>query len=297
MKFAFCDKLDSYLCASYPLLWVQTHEESRAIAEIVGDFYSSAPRPSGQIRIKRQMYDWDAVRGLSKVELNNRRTPVEGCIPVKKLLDFIEATKDPRSVFIVRDFHTFLNEPVVRRAIRNMINQLKGLGTSIIFISPVCAIHEELVKDVQLLEYALPGEECIAERLDFVQAAVVATRGADKTAPPSTISPELKLKAIEAAKGLTHSEAENAFTLALVENKMFNERFVQTVFGEKIVQVKKNGLLTYLEPDVTFDQVGGLEGLKIWIRQRGLAYSPAARAYGLPYPRGVLLAGIPGCGS
>ena len=36
--------------------------------------------------------------------------------------------------------------------------------------------------------------------------------------------------------------------------------------------------------------------LKGWLRQRALAYTPAARAYGLPAPKGALLVGIPGTG-
>jgi SpoVK/Ycf46/Vps4 family AAA+-type ATPase len=44
------------------------------------------------------------------------------------------------------------------------------------------------------------------------------------------------------------------------------------------------------------DAVGGLDVLKSWLTARRAAYTPAARAYGLPSPKGVLLVGIPGCG-
>jgi SpoVK/Ycf46/Vps4 family AAA+-type ATPase len=44
------------------------------------------------------------------------------------------------------------------------------------------------------------------------------------------------------------------------------------------------------------DAVGGLDNLKAWLESRRLAYSPRARAYGLPPPKGALLVGIPGCG-
>ena len=43
-------------------------------------------------------------------------------------------------------------------------------------------------------------------------------------------------------------------------------------------------------------EVGGLEQLKEWLSKRGKAFSPAAREFGLPEPRGILLLGIPGCG-
>jgi len=39
-----------------------------------------------------------------------------------------------------------------------------------------------------------------------------------------------------------------------------------------------------------------LEGVKGWLMGRTLAYSPEARAYGLPAPKGAMLVGVPGCG-
>ncbi len=42
--------------------------------------------------------------------------------------------------------------------------------------------------------------------------------------------------------------------------------------------------------------IGGLDLLKEWLLRRGGAFSEAARRYGLPHPRGLLLAGIQGTG-
>src|SRR5439155_25727033 len=46
----------------------------------------------------------------------------------------------------------------------------------------------------------------------------------------------------------------------------------------------------------SIDSVGGLAGLKRWLSQRRGALAPAAREFGLPAPRGVLLLGVPGSG-
>jgi SpoVK/Ycf46/Vps4 family AAA+-type ATPase len=42
--------------------------------------------------------------------------------------------------------------------------------------------------------------------------------------------------------------------------------------------------------------VGGLELLKGWLSRRGAAFSEAARKFGLPEPKGLLLLGVQGCG-
>jgi SpoVK/Ycf46/Vps4 family AAA+-type ATPase len=51
-----------------------------------------------------------------------------------------------------------------------------------------------------------------------------------------------------------------------------------------------------MEPNVSFDNVGGLTGLKTWITARKKAYSKEAREYDLPMPKGMLLASVPGTG-
>ena len=43
--------------------------------------------------------------------------------------------------------------------------------------------------------------------------------------------------------------------------------------------------------------VGGLDTLKEWLVQRQMAFTPDARRYGLPEPKGLFLLGVQGCGS
>ncbi|MEK7486279.1 MAG: AAA family ATPase, partial [Planctomycetota bacterium] len=54
--------------------------------------------------------------------------------------------------------------------------------------------------------------------------------------------------------------------------------------------------LEYCEPHLKIGDVGGLDGLKIWLEKRVLAFTERARKFDLPYPKGVLLVGIQGCG-
>ena len=102
--------------------------------------------------------------------------------------------------------------------------------------------------------------------------------------------------AIDAAKGMTDAEIENAFALGIVTVKAFNHDFVKVVFNEKILQLKKSGLLRYEESNVSFADVGGHAGLKRWALSRKPAYSQMARDYKLPLPKGILLASVPGAG-
>jgi len=52
----------------------------------------------------------------------------------------------------------------------------------------------------------------------------------------------------------------------------------------------------YMEPNGSFDQVGGLENLKSYLEPRKDAYSQDAREFGVDPPRGIILLGYAGCG-
>ena len=99
-----------------------------------------------------------------------------------------------------------------------------------------------------------------------------------------------------AALGLTVMEAEDAFAQAFVRDGRLNRASIRMIHQIKKEVLKASGALEYIEPDITMDQVGGLENLKQWLEIRKASYTPAARERGIPRPKGVLLTGPPGTG-
>ena len=68
------------------------------------------------------------------------------------------------------------------------------------------------------------------------------------------------------------------------------------VLEEKRQVIRKSGLLEYYPTEEKLANVGGLDLLKTWLGRRGAAFSEAARRFGLPEPKGLLLLGVQGCG-
>lgn len=62
--------------------------------------------------------------------------------------------------------------------------------------------------------------------------------------------------------------------------------------------IQKAGILEMVSCDENMDAIGGLENLKHWIRNKAeiLNRMKEAEAFGVELPKGVLIAGIPGCG-
>jgi SpoVK/Ycf46/Vps4 family AAA+-type ATPase len=104
---------------------------------------------------------------------------------------------------------------------------------------------------------------------------------------------EARAQAVRAAQGLTCTEAENVFAKSLVMSRTLD---LDLILAEKQYLLRKSRALEYYHAPANFRKVGGMEELKEWLRKRGAAFTDAARSFGLPEPRGLLLLGVQGCG-
>lgn len=296
----FTEKLTAYINACYPALWITTHEENRVVKEVKKEFEKPAARGNSGCSV----YEWNCIDGLVHRTMDNKVKSFPDTTDPMKLFPKIAAEckieHGEDSIFILKDFHLQFEKPLKKpdyvTSFKVIQQVLKARRCIVLFIAPVVKIPNELSKDIQVLDYQLPDEIAISKKLDFVVDSLNVSNAGAKGKAKHVVTEEIKDLAIEAAKGLTDSEIESAFSLAIVETKEFNRAFVNSVFSEKINQIKKGGLLTHLESDVSFDNVGGLSQLKEWIRTRREGFSKRAREYGLPFPKGLGLAGIPGCG-
>jgi ATP-dependent 26S proteasome regulatory subunit len=281
-------KIQNYHNACYSALFVLTHEENRFVRDLL-----SIREKSPDISI----HEWDLQNGLvvKGAPAGLPQQHPDETATTAYLLEYIQNYKYSDSIFVLKDFHLHFDKTINVRLLRNAWNNLKRRRNIIIFVGHKFAVPAELHKEIQLLDYDLPGANAIQERLLFIKDSInKELEAAEK--PPIELEQTIMENAVDAAKGMTHLEVENAFAMAYITAKRFDSKFVEAVFQEKISQLKKNGLLTYLEPNISFDNVGGLQGLKTWLISRKKAYSKEAREYGLPLPKGMLLASVPGTG-
>ena len=269
--------IEHLMRARYPLIYILSSEEKR-VEDSIRRVLSTRERDKG---VKTKVFTWSVTEGVrlgSEAQGDSKD-------PLKALRFVLEAKKDERAVFILRDLHAFQKNPEVVRLLRDLARNLKETLKTVFMISPLLQVPPELDKELAVVEYPLPELAEIGTILDRVASMVPGS----KAAP----SGQEREHIIEAALGLTSDEAENVFAKSLVQTGTFD---IDVILSEKERIVRKSGVLEFFRTQEKMDNIGGLDLLKSWLRKRQAAFSEEARQFGLPRPKGILMVGIPGGG-
>ena len=271
----FIAEIDLLIRSRYPMIYLLSFEEERA-EEILADIAKEQ---------KKRIYFWTASRGFTT---NNSEW--DGVIePMKALLQIVDSRE--KAIFVLKDFHSYLEDSLNLRVLRDLARELRESFKTIVFLSPILKIPQEIDKEITVLDMPLPGLKGLAQILKDVLASVKANPGVKIVADTDLIE-----KVVKAAKGLTAKEAERVFCKAVVYNNDFCEDDLALIINEKKQIIRKAGLLEYFDSDDTIANVGGLQSLKQWLNLRTAAFSGKAKEYGIPSPKGLLLLGVQGCG-
>ncbi|MBE9117779.1 AAA family ATPase [Lusitaniella coriacea LEGE 07157] len=270
------EELNILIQAQYPLIYLVTPEEERAeraIAKIA------------QMKTQhRRVFVWTVTHGI--VEYGQPRQATQhNTVSPEAAIQWVVQQREP-GIFIFKDLHPFIDAPATTRWLRDAIASFKGTEKIIILMSPFQQVPIELEKDVVVLDFSLPN---MAELNQVLSCQLEQT----KTRRTTT---EVREKLLKAALGLTKDEAEKVYRKAYVKAGRLTENEVDIILSEKKQLIRRNGILEYIEEDETLNSVGGLESLKVWLKQRSNAFTERAREYGLPQPKGMLILGVPGCG-
>jgi SpoVK/Ycf46/Vps4 family AAA+-type ATPase len=261
------DELLSLLRSGYGLIAALTWEEERVEAAVAAIAKAT----------QRTARSWSSARGIG----GQAKKPSE-------VLEAIAADPGP-SIWLLKDFHAWLDDPLVVRALRDLTADPKAASRAIVLVGPSLAVPRELEKDVAVVEVALPSADELEKALSEMAAgAPPASQEALRTVGAASVA--------QAAKGLTLREARRAFRRALDPAIAKDASVVATVAADKRKQLRSTRFLEYFEPSGAIAGLGGLGELKRWLQTRAVAFKPEARSFGLPQPKGVFLLGVQGCG-
>jgi len=276
-------KLEDHFLAGAPAIYIQSAEEARVDQSLV--------RLQDKLGLKR-IHEWNLGHGW--VDFENKR-PLSNVESGKTelehaLLALLDADLE-RSLILIKGARPVLEHNTLAIArlkqLLNLIERHHAGECSVVLVSEAVCIPASIEAQVTLLSLPLP------DRKEIKAMLVQAENNGQLTVPDN-----LNDLAISGLSGLTASEIGQLLRMVGRQTRTLDKKTLQTILHEKEQIIAKSGVLEMVSVDVELSDIGGLENLKHWLEQRStiIRRLDEATRQGVKAPKGVLIAGMPGCG-
>jgi SpoVK/Ycf46/Vps4 family AAA+-type ATPase len=270
------DRLDLMLRARYPLIYIVGAEEEPIETVLLQVADKSQPA--------RELRFWDIVRGWND-NGSDKGSAIAALGRVAK------APADKPAIFVLQDLHPVLKSPLqpphvpIVREIKNLARELKRSRKTLILTSYSLDVPPEFIEETTTIDFPLPD----ASEIDYLISQLVVP---DKL----KLSPLGREQLVKACQGLSRARIQRILAAALAAKQQVTEQDIDRVLEAKQQAIRQTGILEFYTTQESLKSVGGLDNLKQWVRMRQDSFTEEARRYGIPNPKGVLLAGIQGTG-
>ncbi len=263
----------------YGVLLVETPEEDRAEA--------LAERAAWQLQLP--LFVWRRATGLRRA---GAASAVYGSDDPRAALAHVVSSQLP-ALYVFHGLGPELEKAEVADLLREAGRQLAGRSGAIVLTGTDLRPPDSLRTEIGSVRLPMPTRTDYEGLQQRVIKEVTARMGIQVSL---TAAEQDRLLAN--LQGLTLAEAEKLLTRVIVEDGRLDAADVGRIVEAKRELVERDGLLEFQPATQSLDDIADLAGLKEWLGKRRLFMEDRRRAadFGLEFPRGVLLVGVPGCG-
>lgn len=279
--FELKEKIKSHLVAGYPGLYIHSGEEVRVDAMLQDVASQLGLHPK----------EWNL--GYGWVDFVNKQ-PRGSQGPKTDLAESLPSLLDDdldHKLFIIKDASSALeNQPLAVARLKQLLNRIQRHHrgkAAVVLVSETLHIPSQIEAQITLLPLPLPRGEEISSQLDTVCQQL------DLLVPEA-----LRQRLHAACSGLNQEEIHSALAMVRQHHEQISDAALILIQHEKEQIISKSGVLEMLRVSENATDIGGLENLKTWLGRRAQIFRRLgeARDARVQAPKGVLIAGMPGCG-
>lgn len=263
-----------------PIIYINDYDFVRIdeiITEIVGN---------------SKVFEWNPATGTTNFKTKESQGLGENDTLEQFLRDKYTVDVNLKEKFLVlKDIQDFIEEPAIKSLLQ-LIAQRKlydrDYNTTVIIVSSVLKVPQELEKYVSYLEIPFPEENEINQLIDeHVEVNCY-----------DNFKDEDRKKLMPSLKGMTSFEIDRMLDMAMSSNGSLSAEDTAMILQQKKAMVKKSGLLELIDTPASLNDIGGLNALKDYLlnKSKVIADLPKAMEFGVSIPKGVFIVGMSGCG-
>lgn len=274
------ENIRRYIDAGFPILYLNSFEE-----RVMDESIQKAAEDSGGVG---KILEWNGIGGFA--DFDTKRSFEMQDASLSGILNFLLSGRElDGNVLVIKDAASLLEDAEVVAVLRGIAEKICSgeVTCTIIIESVIRRIPKELESYITILEVPY----LTTEDIRGIIRTFVSEQGTE-------IGVELLDEMAVAFKGLSRSEIENLLALSYQDDGQLTRGDLELIFEQKRQMVLKSGILEMVPLKESLEDIGGLENLKKWLRRKAVVLKNVDKAvdFGVDVPKGVLIAGIPGCG-
>jgi len=269
--------LELLLRSRIPLIVIETRDEQR-VTRLFGKL---------GVRLALPVMAWSATSGLRRIDFE--AAPQRHTIEPRQALGQIKAT-NTASIYLLLDFHPYLDDAFNVRLLKEIALDYHNLGHTLVLVSHELDIPQELQTFSARFSLSLPDAMDI-DRMIHEEAEhwSQAHRGQKVKTDRRTL--DLMSRQL---LGLTATDAQRIVRTVIYDDGAISDADLDRVTRARYQLLETNGALSIEFETADFGEVGGLRGLKRWIKLRRSVFVEANDQPDAP--KGILLVGVQGGG-
>ncbi len=274
------DELELLVRARYALIVLDTVEVERAEQGLA----------LAAARLSLLYFSWSRSRGLRRGVMSSDPVTADTEDPPRALA---KVGEEGAGLFHFRGLGAHLDDPAVVSHVLDIVQQFTTRRGALVLTGHGIRLPDALRPHATVIRLAGATFD------DYRQLLEKLIREYSVRMPVKVeLTAADRVRLVNNLTGLTLNEAEKIITKLIVEDGALRARDIERVNAAKRQIVEQDGLLEFHPQTEGLDQVAGLGGLKQWLARRRAVVTDPRRAaeFGLAFPKGVLLLGVPGCG-
>jgi SpoVK/Ycf46/Vps4 family AAA+-type ATPase len=265
-----------------PLIVIQSNEEKRVLDTIT------------RLAITRGLgyFSWTVTDGLVKQGFDFDLKHDESLTEPAKILEHIKRCPSS-SIFVLCDFHPYLeDEPLHVRLLKDIACAHRTNGHTVILLSHALKIPPELRTYSAQFQMRLPDSEQLVNIIREEAARWSQQNSGRKVKTDNKTLQQI----IRNLAGVSFEEARRLARGAIFDDGAITAMDVPEVNKAKFKLMDMEGVLSFEYNTAQFSDVGGLDGLKNWLKHRRKVFIEGKQDNQLDPPKGILLTGVQGAG-
>ncbi|MGI2014866.1 AAA family ATPase [Shewanella oncorhynchi] len=203
------------------------------------------------------------------------------------------ADDDPSGrIYVIQNAYSVLKDDI--RAIARLQQELLRIKRHFKGLAAIFLVSKESIEFPDLVDLLLPFS-CTPLSLSQVDEIIHTLLNNSSISVNTAVRNSLK-------SIFSGMERDMVFRIFETLKNKYKDKFPQESVGDALAlkkrELSRSGLLELVDSKIDIDKIGGLERLKSWLRNKKHIIDDLTKAQslGISPPKGVLLAGMPGCG-